>query len=161
MIEIDITVEAGEWKSAAHLSQLSTQALRAAVLHASAPLPENAEVSVVFTDDGHVQALNRQWRDQDKPTNVLSFAANDGEGPQSPLLGDIIVAFETVRGEAIEQKKRFDDHLAHLLVHGFLHLLGYDHIEDAEAEEMEALETLILASLGIAPPYDDRPVTTR
>jgi len=86
---------------------------------------------------------------------VLSFAANEGGGPQTPLLGDIIVAFDTVKREAGEENKKFDHHLTHLLVHGFLHLLGYDHLNDREAERMETLEKNILADLGIDDPYAD------
>lgn len=153
MIEIDISVEAGEWPSAEWISQVSSRALCATVPHLPQALPEGAEVSLVFTNDDHVQALNRQWRDQDKPTNVLSFAANEGSGPVTPLLGDVILAFETVTREAEAQNKTFEDHLTHLLIHGFLHLLGYDHIDGDEAEKMEMLETLVLASLGIADPY--------
>lgn len=117
------------------------------------------EVSVVLADNDTVQALNRDWRGKDKPTNVLSFATLDDEdAPQVPgaplLLGDIILAFETCRDEAAQMGKPLAEHLSHLVVHGVLHLLGYDHEEDeAEAEEMEALETAILARFGIADPY--------
>ena len=116
-------------------------------------LPDGTEVSLLFTDDAQVQALNKQWRDRDKPTNVLSFAANEGSGPQTPMLGDIVLAHETIAREAIEQGKTFDDHLTHLIIHGFLHLIGFDHIDDDEAETMEQLEREICASLGIADPY--------
>ena len=154
MIVIDLMIEAGEWVSQDHLSALSSRALRAAAIHLDQPLPTDAEVSLVFTDDGHVQALNRQWRDQDKPTNVLSFVANEGGGVPTPLLGDIVLAYETLTREAHEQDKGFDDHLTHLLIHGFLHLLGYDHVTKSDADKMETLETLVLTSLGIADPYD-------
>lgn len=153
MITIDIAVEAREWPSPDALSALSTRALRTAVAHLDQPLMPGAEVSLVFTSDGHVQALNHQWRGLDKPTNVLSFAANEGAGPVTPVLGDIIVAYETIAREADEQAKSFDDHLTHLIIHGFLHLLGYDHINDEDAQAMEYLETLMLASLAIADPY--------
>ncbi|MCR6629633.1 MAG: rRNA maturation RNase YbeY [Magnetospirillum sp.] len=117
------------------------------------------EISVVLADDATVQGLNRDWRGKDKPTNVLSFAAlDDDEAPRVPgaplLLGDIVLAFETCRDEARALGKPLSDHLSHLVVHGVLHLLGYDHEDDeAEAEEMEALETTILAGCGIADPY--------
>jgi len=108
---------------------------------------EETELSVVLADDGFVQNLNRDYRDKDKPTNVLSFPQD------SPMLGDVVLAYETVKREAEEQDKAFEDHAAHLLVHGVLHLLGYDHENDEDAEEMEALEVEILNGLGIANPY--------
>jgi probable rRNA maturation factor len=117
------------------------------------------EISVVLADDATVHQLNRDWRGKDKPTNVLSFAAlDDDEAPHVPgaplLLGDVIFAFETCRAEAEALGKPLAEHLSHLVVHGVLHLLGYDHEEDeAEAEEMERLETAILAGFGIADPY--------
>lgn len=119
------------------------------------------EVSVVLADDGTVQALNRDYRGQDKPTNVLSFAVRDTGMPVPPNipepLGDIILAFETTAREAEEQSKTTEDHFCHLLVHGMLHLLGYDHIQDDEAEEMESLETEILTGLGLQDPWRDGP----
>ncbi|PKU23389.1 rRNA maturation RNase YbeY [Telmatospirillum siberiense] len=120
--------------------------------------PEQVEVSLVLADDAMVQELNRQYRGQDKPTNVLSFAALDGDDeiavPDGPLmLGDVVLAFETTTREALAEGKPLADHLSHLLVHGILHLLGYDHLEEAEAEEMEGRERVILAGLGIADPY--------
>ena len=107
----------------------------------------------MFTDDTHVQALNREWRDQDKPTNVLSFAANEGGGPPSLMLGDIVLARQTIEREAKIQGKNRNDHLIHLIVHGLLHLLGHDHQQEGEALEMEQLETDILFELGIDDPY--------
>jgi len=113
------------------------------------------EVSLLLTDDAHQQALNLRWRGLDQPTNVLSFPA--GDEPTSPdqalLLGDISLAYETVAAEAQDQQKTFDDHVSHLLVHGLLHLLGFDHDSDADAEEMETLEIEILQGLGISSPY--------
>ena len=115
------------------------------------------EISIVFADNNMVQELNRDYRGFDKPTNVLSFALSDGEaGPQIPgvvILGDVILAFETVETEARSQGKSFAAHTSHLIVHGVLHLLGYDHEEDDQAEEMEALEKRILAILEIDDPY--------
>jgi probable rRNA maturation factor len=118
-----------------------------------------AEVSVVLACDATVQALNRDYRGQDKPTNVLSFAnLEDAHAPdlseaEPVLLGDVVLARETVLAEAQDQGKTPGDHLSHLCVHGLLHLLGYDHMADAEAEAMEALERRVLAGLGIADPY--------
>lgn len=119
---------------------------------------ETLEVSLVFTDDAEQRTLNRDYRHKDSVTNVLSFPnmpEDDGARPAGLplLLGDVVLARETVLREAAAQGKPVADHTAHLLVHGLLHLLGYDHQESDEAEEMEALETEILASLGLADPY--------
>lgn len=124
----------------------------------------NGEVSIVLTNDDNMRALNLEHRGKDKSTNVLSFpglsddqldAVIDGHmDTEFPyMFGDIVLAFETVQAEAVEQKKSFEAHLCHLIVHGFLHLLGYDHIEDDEAEAMEARERTILANMNIADPY--------
>lgn len=115
----------------------------------------NGHIDFVFSDDAMVQILNREWRDKDKPTNVLSFPDGD-EGENGVIhLGDVIMAYETVAKEAEEQKITVEDHLTHLLIHGSLHLLGYDHENDADAETMESLETRLLAELGIKNPYQD------
>ena len=151
-LSIDTRVDGGDWPSPVMLDHLSTTALRAAA--ATQDLPEGAEVSILFTDDEAITRLNGAYRGKPKPTNVLSFAANEGNGPAMPLLGDIVLALETITREAMEQGKRFDDHLSHLLIHGFLHLLGHDHeTGEADAQAMEALETRILAGIGIADPY--------
>ena len=120
------------------------------------------EFSVVLADDETIQALNRDYRGKDKPTNVLSFAALDSEdeGFQPPTdqawpVGDIILAYETIEKEALEQKKSFKSHYAHLLVHGTLHLLGYDHEDAHEADIMESLEIRVLKKYGIEDPYSD------
>lgn len=109
-------------------------------------------VSLLLTDDAALAVLNRDWRGKDRPTNVLSFPAAE----QSDFWGDIALAAETVSAEAAEQNKPFENHMAHLLTHGFLHLLGHDHEDDGEAERMEARERAILARLGIADPYAER-----
>jgi len=117
------------------------------------------EVSVVLSDDDRVHELNRDYRGIDKATNVLSFTTledeSEGHHPiDAPvLLGDIIVAFQTVEGEAKLEGKTLDAHLSHMVVHGILHLMGYDHETDGDADEMEALETQALAHLGVADPY--------
>jgi probable rRNA maturation factor len=110
---------------------------------------------VTLTDDAAIRLLNRDWRGMDKPTNVLSFPQADlPEGVDAPQpLGDVIIALETLQAEAAAEGKAPAHHLAHLVVHGTLHLMGYDHLEDDEAEEMEALERRILAGLGIDDPY--------
>lgn len=119
---------------------------------------KQAEISVLLTDDQAVHALNKEYRGMDRPTNVLSFAALDDENEpivDPMLLGDIVVAFETTKREADEQKCSLADHLFHLIVHGTLHLIGYDHMEERDAVEMEALEIKILADNGIGNPYED------
>ncbi len=113
-----------------------------------------AELSIVLMDDEEQRQLNAQWRQIDKPTNVLSFPQIEPFAPVLGILGDITLARETLEREAAELDKSFTDHFTHLVVHGFLHILGYDHIEDADALVMEGLETQILATLGIADPYN-------
>lgn len=118
---------------------------------------EEAELSVRFVDKNESQSLNHQYRDKDKPTNVLSFEFEQPQGlpsdAQLPLLGDLVICADVVASEAREQDKTLESHWAHMLVHGTLHLLGFDHIIDADAEEMEALEINILSALGYANPY--------
>ncbi|MDK1376997.1 MULTISPECIES: rRNA maturation RNase YbeY [unclassified Sinorhizobium] len=162
-LDIQISVEEGDWPSEDELQSFSARILEAAadflVREEKQPFPPDVpEVSLVFTDDASMRAINAEWRNQDKPTNVLSFPAfpvMPGKMP-GPMLGDIIVAYETLKREAAEMEKPFEAHLTHLLVHGFLHLFGYDHLEDDEAERMEGLETRILARLGLSDPYGDR-----
>lgn len=182
-VDVVVAVEAGGWEET--LPDAEALCLRAAeaALSAAAQLPDGvprgpAELSVVLADDGMVRDLNLRYRGKDKSTNVLSFALHADSGDEileSPhadgdegteivsqerrapiLLGDVILAFETVDREAREQGKPFPDHLAHLVIHGVLHLLGFDHIADPDAERMERLETEILAGLGIADPYAGR-----
>lgn len=114
-----------------------------------------AELSILLTNDEEQQELNKQWRGKDSATNVLSFPQIEPFGPVVGLLGDITLARETLVREAEEQGVTFEAHFTHLVVHGFLHILGYDHLDDAEALQMESLETQILASLGVDDPYAD------
>ena len=129
-----------------------TSGLRVCVAESGVPLAQDCEVSVTLCDDAAIRALNAQWRGQDKATNVLSFPT-PGDLAAKPLLGDIIVAYETVMREAQEMAKPVRDHVAHMLAHGFLHLIGYDHETAAEAERMEALERKIATALGFPDPY--------
>ena len=125
-----------------------------AIMTAATRVPADGEVSVLLADDTAVRALNRDWRNIDKPTNVLSFPSDAPKIAGAPaLLGDIAIAYETLAREAEAEKKPFLHHLAHLAVHGYLHLLGYDHQTDSEAEAMEALEREILADMRIPDPY--------
>ena len=148
---IDIQVQSPLWAA----QPLAVQTARDAITAAAAALATpDGEVSIVLTDDASIQKLNRDWRGIDQPTNVLSFPAakTAAQGP-SPLLGDVIVAYETIECEAAEEAKPFQHHLAHIVVHGYLHLLGYDHQTDSEAGAMEKLERDILSRLRIADPY--------
>jgi probable rRNA maturation factor len=126
----------------------------------SAPVEPGAELTIVLTDDETVQRLNRQYRGIDKPTNVLSFGrTNGGSEPVAgapAILGDVVLARQTVAAEAASQGKRIANHAAHLVVHGVLHLLGYDHQAAREAHLMEAIEIQVLAELGVANPYVPR-----
>lgn len=159
-VDIDIAREAGDWSDDAE--EIVLKAARAALDDAFPPEDAPAEMSIVLGDDALVQRLNRDYRGKDKPTNVLSFAFADNDSepetdPDAPImLGDIVLSVDTLRREAAEQSKPFDHHLAHLVVHGVLHLLGYDHEGGAEeAEAMESLEAGILAGLSIPNPYDE------
>ena len=150
---IDCAFETEWWMSESALEKISLVAISAASELLDAAPDKDSEVSLLFTDDQHVHELNRQYRQQDKPTNVLSFAAQEGGGPATLMLGDIVLARQTIEREAVEQDKSREDHLTHLIIHGFLHLLGYDHETDGEAEIMEDLETRVLVTRGIAGPY--------
>lgn len=158
-MQLEVTVEYSGWDDLIPaVDELAREALGAAAGEVGFADPA-AEVSLLFADDASVRRLNRDWRGKDTPTNVLSFEADEEEGPATGprLLGDIVLAFETVMREAREQHKRPEDHTRHLLAHGFLHLLGYDHQDAAEAERMEAHESAALARLGVADPYaEDR-----
>jgi probable rRNA maturation factor len=114
-----------------------------------------AEICVVLGNDAEQQCLNKKWRGQDKTTNVLSFPQITPFARPEGMLGDVVFARETVAREALEQQKSLADHFTHLVVHGFMHILGYDHETDKEAVQMEGLEIRILARLGIANPYAD------
>jgi probable rRNA maturation factor len=155
----EVLVVADCWQSEPDAEAVIQRAVAVAAEIADADTGE-AEIAVMLTDDAGIRTLNSNWRGIDKPTNVLSFPAlqvSPGGPDDAPrMLGDIAIAYETMRREADEEHKPFDHHLSHLAVHGFLHLIGYDHENDDDAEEMEALETEILAHLGIPDPYADR-----
>lgn len=116
---------------------------------------EEAQLTIRITDEAEIRELNRSYRHQDKPTNVLSFPFEAPPGVDIPLLGDIIICAAVVAREAAEQGKPEKAHWAHMVIHGTLHLLGYDHIEEAEAEVMEGLEIALLTGLGYANPYQE------
>jgi probable rRNA maturation factor len=150
-LNIEISRNAEGWPEA--LDARAEQAVREALKQSRARITGPAELSMVLTDDAEQRVLNRDWRGIDQSTNVLSFPQIEPFAPVSGLLGDIILARETLVREAAEMQVSFEDHFTHLVVHGFLHLLGYDHMDDDEALAMESLETQILASLGVADPY--------
>jgi probable rRNA maturation factor len=151
-VEIDIILSAEAWDSFDGLEKITRGCVEASLAESGAKLVEGCEISVTFCDDAEIQELNAEWRGKDKPTNVLSFPT---PGPLSarPLLGDIVIAYETVAREAVEQEKSLRDHTAHMVIHGFLHLIGYDHETAAEAEIMEGLERRITSRLGLRDPY--------
>ena len=146
---IDVIVESTQWDALPDAQAVTRNAIAQAL--AALNGRADAALAVLLTDDAAVQRLNATWRGLDKPTNVLSFPAV--EAPDSQHLGDIAIAFETTAREAREEGKPLADHLAHLAVHGFLHLAGYDHESDADAETMEQLERDILARLNVPDPY--------
>lgn len=147
--KIDLVVDSELWKPAAG----TTSILRRAVREAAAALSTNAaELAIVLTDDSAIRLLNRQWRGINKATNVLSFPIKQFHG-HPPLIGDIVLAHETIAREARAQGKPFAHHLAHLVVHGYLHLMGYDHRHTEEAEAMENIERAILRRLAMPDPY--------
>jgi probable rRNA maturation factor len=143
---IDVQVQSPLWDA----EPAAVETVRAAIEAAAALVPAAGEVSVLLTSDAALRDLNREWCGLDQPTNVLSFPA---ARPSGALLGDIAIAYQTLAREAAADGKPFLHHLAHLVVHGFLHLIGYDHQTDSQADAMEGLERAALARLDIADPY--------
>ncbi len=154
-VDIDVLVEAGAWPAKRKLEGLVAKAVRSALAEANIAGEGASELSVVFSDDARVKTLNAEWRGKDKPTNVLSFPAFPVEigGKIPPMLGDIVLASETVQREAELEGKPLEHHIAHLVIHGVLHLLGHDHEDEGQAEAMEAIERAALARLAIPDPY--------
>lgn len=166
-VHVDLVVNQEAWEETGlELDDFAEDVIAQAL--AMAEVPEELddreiEVCVVLTDDTEIHALNRDFRNMDKPTNVLSFANLESDSADDELamtdmpfsLGDVIIAWETMQREALEQNKKFEHHLRHMLVHGTLHLLGYDHMTEEEAAEMEGLEIRILEKMGVENPYAD------
>jgi probable rRNA maturation factor len=163
---LEIALEADEeWDSSSSWEKLARKAAAAAIAESAFPDLANSgrtvEISVRLTGDEQVRELNAHWRGKDKPTNVLSFPmaeayelSDETIAKGELLLGDIVLARGVCEGEAAEKRVSFEDHATHLMVHGTLHLLGYDHHDDTEAADMEAREVRALERLGIANPYE-------
>lgn len=151
-LSVDVVEDAGEWPAFGDMEILISRAAEAVATHAGV-MQTSAEVTVALSSDAGVAALNGQFRGNAKPTNVLSFPA--GPGAPKGFLGDIILAAETIAREASEQATPLEHHVQHLVVHGLLHLIGFDHEEQAGAERMEVLEIEILKQLGIENPYTE------
>lgn len=148
---VDIVIDGPSWSGLPEAEDIVQRAIAQAAEMVAA---SDAELAVMLTDDAAIRALNAQWRGLDKATNVLSFPAPPSLQGDAPVhLGDIAIAYETTAREAADEGKPLGNHLAHLAVHGFLHLLGYDHESEGDAETMERLERTILARLGIPDPY--------
>lgn len=146
-IMVDLRIECGDWTAEVPaLDTVCDQALSAA----HGMTGQAGEIALLLTDDDEMQQLNRDWRGKDMPTDVLSFPADPIE---APFLGDIAIGFGIASRDAATRGLPLASHLSHLVIHGYLHLLGHDHMEDTEAREMEALEVRALATLGIADPY--------
>ena len=157
MIILDIEIEGGDWPDE------SAALIEAAIAEAQAhiaPIEGEPELSILLTDDARQKTLNTQWRDKASATNVLSFPQIEPFAPLKGLLGDISVAYETLVREADDLGLEFSHHLTHLVVHGFLHIVGYDHTNHETAEQMESMERLILARLGIDGPYKEQELTS-
>lgn len=158
-VKMELVVKSALWQKRRTAKSVIKKAISAAAKAAST---QPAELAIVLSNDSGIQALNRDWRGKDQPTNVLSFPAAPAgaRGSKarlpSPYVGDIVIAYQTTAREAVAEGKPFDHHLAHLAVHGFLHLLGYDHENDRDAETMENLERRILRRLAVPDPYAPR-----
>jgi probable rRNA maturation factor len=145
---VDVSIEAGGWAQLPDAEAVARRAAATALAGAG-----DVEVGITLTGDNRMRELNRIWRGADRPTNVLSFPAPATKDAATHLLGDVVIAGETLMREAAELRVPPRDHLAHLVVHGLLHLLGHDHENDRDAQAMENLERAILARLGVPDPY--------
>jgi len=150
-IEIDVLIQDDIWDAA--LEEVVLRAIGIAIEHLKIVPTGPTELSILLTNDAQQHELNAQWREKQSTTNVLSFPQIEPFAPVNGLIGDISLAYETVAKEAQLEDKSFSDHVSHLCVHGFLHILGYDHLTNEDAEKMEQLEREILAALEIADPY--------
>jgi probable rRNA maturation factor len=153
-LSIDFRIADPRWEALGDVDALAAHVLGLAASH----VKRSGELAVLFTSDAEMHDLNKQWRGMDKPTDVLSFPSGQPEIPGQPqYLGDVALGYETALRDAETMQRPFEGHVSHLLIHGFLHLLGYDHIEPEDAQVMEPLESDILASLGWPDPYVSGP----
>lgn len=153
-VACDVIVDEPRWSQQLEPELLVDKVVRKVIDMLNPQLHPHAEVCFSFSNDKRVQELNSLWRSKDTPTNVLSFPASHGDNLRaSPLLGDVIMAYETIDREAGEEGKLLVSHTAHMVVHGMLHLIGYDHETDEDAQEMENLESQILVDLGYPDPW--------
>ncbi len=156
LVSLDLQSEDDGWLAVENIESLCERAVFQASMEAQPKPMQGAELSILLTNNTKIRVLNKQWRGIDKPTNVLSFPAVLPEKiAKSPILGDIALAFETIELEAQTDQKSMNNHITHLVIHGFLHILGYDHETEKDAALMEALEISILEKLNIANPYID------
>ncbi len=163
-LDIAVSVPCPTWRTAVAGVEGVVRRAAHAAFDAVSPPAAHAEAGIVLADDSLVRGLNRDYRGRDEPTNVLAFANLEDVGGRRvaradgapAVLGDVVVAYETAAAEAAEEGKALADHLSHLVVHGMLHLLGYDHETETEADPMERLEIQVLLRLDVADPYPDR-----
>jgi len=155
---IDIAIEDEIWHAAIQDIEKMTQDIISETIKHDKINAQAIEVSVLLTNDAQIQELNKTYRQKDKPTNVLSFPQTDKNEVDSPflMLGDIVIAFDTIHREAEEQDKKLSDHYTHMLVHGCLHLLHYDHLNEEEAQQMETAEIKTLNKFGVKNPYSNQ-----
>jgi probable rRNA maturation factor len=151
-LAIDVVRHADAWAEAGITDTMLESVARAALNAVPDLKSADCEIALVLTDDAEMHALNHTWRGKDASTNVLSFPAGETSG-ETRYLGDVVLAYETSLKESREDNLAFPDHVSHLVVHGVLHLLGYDHASDSDAERMEEIERKVLEALGIADPY--------
>lgn len=161
--QIDVAIQDPAWEDITGIDGLVSTTVRTALSMAKMPKKidgKKLEISFMLANDELTHVLNREYREKDKPTNILTFAALDDEhaplGPDVVSLGDVVLSYQTIEREAKEQGRFLRDHITHLVVHGTLHLLGYDHIEDNQATDMETLEIRILEKLGVQNPYTQK-----
>lgn len=155
-LDLTVALEDERWMQAIpDLEQFCVQVVEAVLADVENVPAAPLEVACAFVSDATIQTLNAQYRGKDKPTNVLAFATEDELLPGMPaVLGDVILSFDTILRESMEQGKGFREHTTHMIVHGLLHLLGFDHENDEDAEEMEEREIKLLSELGVENPYE-------
>lgn len=149
---IDVIIASPSWERLGNIEQIAEDAIHAVLVETATKILPHAEISLLFCDDAAIKKLNKTWRAKNKATNVLSFPS-PGPVARRMMIGDIAIAFETTHAEALAEGKALQAHVTHLVVHGFLHLLGHDHEQASEAEIMENMERRVLARLGVADPF--------